>query len=54
MALFCLADSLDDLRERLGNIIVGTNSKKEYIYEEINDLIKNKYKYIKQMIIHKV
>lgn len=32
MALFCLATSLDDLRERLGNIIVGTNSKGEYIY----------------------
>ena len=32
MALFCLANSMEDLRERLGNIIVGTNSKKEYIY----------------------
>ena len=32
MALFCLATSLDDLREKLGNIIVGTNSKGEYIY----------------------
>ena len=32
MALFCLADSLDDLRERLGNIVVGINSKKEYVY----------------------
>ena len=32
MALFCLASSLDDLRKRLGNIIVGTNSKGEYIY----------------------
>ncbi len=31
MALFCLATSLDDLRERLGNIIVGLNSKKEFI-----------------------
>ncbi|MBQ3307470.1 MAG: formate--tetrahydrofolate ligase [Bacilli bacterium] len=32
MALFCLATSLDDLRKRLGNIIVGVNSKGEYIY----------------------
>ncbi|MBP5678794.1 MAG: formate--tetrahydrofolate ligase [Bacilli bacterium] len=32
MALFCLATSLDDLREKLGNIIVGTNSKGEYVY----------------------
>ena len=32
MALFCLATSLDDLRKRLGNIIIGTNSKGEYIY----------------------
>ena len=32
MALFCLADSLSDLRKRLGNIIVGTNSKNEFVY----------------------
>ena len=32
MALFCLATSLDDLRVRLGNIIVGVNSKGDYIY----------------------
>lgn len=32
MALFCLANSLDDLKRRLGNIIVGRNSKKDYIY----------------------
>ena len=32
MALFCLADSFEDLRKRLGNIIVGTNSRNEYIY----------------------
>ena len=32
MALFCLATSLDDLREKLGNIIVGINSKGEYIF----------------------
>ena len=31
MALFCLATSLFDLRERLGNIIIGLNSKNEYI-----------------------
>ncbi len=32
MALFCLADSLDDLRRRLGNIVIGCNSKNEFIY----------------------
>ena len=32
MALFCLATSLDDLRKRIGNIVVGFNSKKEEIY----------------------
>lgn len=32
MALFCLATSLDDLRERLGNIIVGINSNGKYVY----------------------
>lgn len=32
MALFCLADSLTDLKRRLGNIIVGYNSKKEFVY----------------------
>ena len=32
MALFCLATSLDDLREKLGRIIIGTNSKGEYIF----------------------
>ena len=32
MALFCLAKSLDDLREKLGNIIVGLNHDGEYVY----------------------
>ena len=32
MALFCLATSLEDLKEKLGNIVVGYNSKKEEIY----------------------
>lgn len=32
MALFTLASSLDDLRERLGRIVIGINSKDEYIY----------------------
>ena len=32
MAVFCLAESLSDLKKRLGNIIIGYNSKKEYIY----------------------
>lgn len=29
MAIFCLATSLDDLKERLGNIVVAHNNKKE-------------------------
>ena len=32
MALFCLADSVEDLKRRLGNIIVGYNSKNQAIY----------------------
>ena len=32
MALFCLATSLEDLRERLSNIVVGINSKGEYVF----------------------
>ena len=32
MALFCLADSLDDLNEKLGNIIVGYNINNEEVY----------------------
>ncbi len=32
MALFCLATSLEDLRKRLGDIVVGINSKNEFIY----------------------
>ena len=32
MALFCLASSFDDLRERLDNIVVGKNSLDEFIY----------------------
>ena len=32
MALFCLADSLEDLRDRLSRIIVGINNKGEFIY----------------------
>lgn len=32
MALFCLANSLDDLKYRLGNIVVGYNSKQEMIF----------------------
>ena len=31
MALFCLATSLDDLRERLSNIVLGVNSLGEYV-----------------------
>ena len=31
MALFCLASSMEDLRDRLGNIIIGINSKGEFI-----------------------
>ena len=36
MALFTLASSIDDLRERLGRIVVGINSKDEYVY--VSDL----------------
>ncbi len=32
MALFCLANSYEDLRNRLGNIIIGYNSKGKIIY----------------------
>lgn len=32
MALFCLANDLDDLRNRLGNIIVGIDEDNKYIY----------------------
>jgi formate--tetrahydrofolate ligase len=32
MALFCLATSLTDLKIRIGNIVIGYNSKKEKIY----------------------
>ena len=32
MALLCLATDLNDLKEKLGNIVVGINSKDEYVY----------------------
>lgn len=32
MALFCLATSLEDLKRRIGNIVIGYNSKHEEIY----------------------
>ena len=32
MALFCLASSLDDLRERLGNIVIGYTRNKKFVY----------------------
>lgn len=32
MAIFCLANSLDDLKQRLSNIIVGYNSQEEPIF----------------------
>ena len=32
MALFCLSTDLDDLRKRLSNIVVGVNSKGEYVF----------------------
>lgn len=32
MALFCLANSLSDLKRRLGNIVIGYNSKNEEVY----------------------
>ena len=32
MAILCLARDLKDLKERLGNIVVGVNSKGQYVY----------------------
>ncbi len=32
MSIFCLATSLDDLKRRIGNIVIGYNSKHEEIY----------------------
>ena len=32
MALLCLAESYDDLRYRLGKIVIGYNSKNDFIY----------------------
>ena len=32
MALFCLAKDLDDLRRRLGNIIIGINGNGKFVY----------------------
>ncbi len=32
MALFCLAEDFDDLKKKLGNIMIGYNSKGEFIY----------------------
>lgn len=32
MAIFCLSSNLADLRRRLGNIVIGKNSKGDYIY----------------------
>ena len=32
MAILCLAENIEDLKERLGNIIIGFNSKKEPIF----------------------
>ena len=32
MALFCLAEDFDDLKKKLGNIMIGYNSKGEFVY----------------------
>ncbi len=32
MAILCLAENIDDLKQKLGNIIIGYNSKKEPVY----------------------
>ena len=32
MAILCLAENMEDLREKLGNIIIGYNSKEEPVY----------------------
>ena len=31
MAIFCLAENIEDLKRRIGNIVIGTNSKSEAI-----------------------
>ncbi len=37
MAIFCLSKDLSDLRKRLGDIVIGKNSKNDYIYaKELN------------------
>lgn len=37
MSIICLANDIDDLRDRLSNIIIGTNDNNEYIYlKELN------------------
>ena len=37
MALFCLAKDMKDLKEKLGNIVIGINSKGKYVYaKELN------------------
>ena len=32
MAILCLAENIEDLKDKLGNIVIGYNSKKETIY----------------------
>ena len=32
MALFCLADSLDDLKKMLGNIVIGYTEDNSLVY----------------------
>lgn len=39
MAIFCLSSDLSDLRKRLGNIIIGKNSKGDYIYAKDLNII---------------
>lgn len=39
MTLFCLATSFDDLREKLGNIVIGYNDKGEFVYARDLDIV---------------
>lgn len=38
MAIVCLAKDIEDLKERLGNIVIGYNSKNEFLYAKQLDI----------------
>ena len=54
MALFCLATSLQNLRERLGNIVIGVNSKNEFNVPSGKKIKVNTYDGINLGIIYSV